>query len=277
MLGQFIIIVREGFEAVLIISLILAYLDRIKRRDLFRYVWYGISIAVLMSLVAGSLVWLLFGTIPIHVQGLFEGIVAWLAAIVISWMVYWMATRGRNIRNDVLERIELITTHGAVIELTSLSFLAVFREGMESVLFLIPFFLNEPLDTLIGSFLGGFVAFLLAYLIFNLGLRIDLHDFFYFTSILLLLLAGGLVGYGTHEIIEYLEYSGVRLGWLAEDAYVLPITSDSPMHHKNVVGSILAVMFGYSVRAEWARVILHLTYLAVSMYVITRTYRKNML
>ncbi len=153
-------------------------------------------------------------------------------------------------------------------------FLVMLREGMESVIFLIPFLSNEPFNTLLGASLGTFVAFILAYLVFSLGLRINLRNFFYFTGIFLVLLAGGLIGYGTHEIIEYLKYSGIQLGWLAKDAYALPIAPDNLLHHKNVVGSILATMFGYSVRAEWARMISHLSYLTIALYATRKIYRR---
>jgi high-affinity iron transporter len=106
-------------------------------------------------------------------------------------------------------------------------------------------------------------------------MRINLRNFFYLTSILLIFLAGGLAGYGVHELLEYYEKTGVRIGWLAEPAYSLNIPEDSPLHHKGIVGSIFAVMFGYSISPEWARIIIHLIYLTIMLPIITWIYRKH--
>ncbi|HJX23941.1 MAG TPA: FTR1 family protein, partial [Candidatus Bathyarchaeia archaeon] len=113
----------------------------------------------------------------------------------------------------------------------------------------------------------------LAYVLFAVGMKINMRQFFYFTSILLVLLAGGLAGYGVHELIEY---SGPEAwGVLGQLAYNLNIPSDSLLHHKGIVGSIFAVMFGYTVAAEWARVIVHLSYVALVLPLIIWVYKKR--
>jgi high-affinity iron transporter len=106
-------------------------------------------------------------------------------------------------------------------------------------------------------------------------MELNLRRFFYYTSILLTLLAAGLAGYGTHELLEYSESIGLELGWVAEPAYALSISSDSAFHHKGAIGSILAVLFGYTVKAEWLRVIAHLTYLVIVLPLLIRTYSKR--
>jgi len=90
----------------------------------------------------------------------------------------------------------------------------------------------------------------------------------------LVLLAGGLAGYGVHELVEYSEETGIDLAWPSEYAYVLDVSKDSPLHHKGLVGSIFAVMFGYTVNAEWAKVIVHSTYLATVLPMVVSVYRK---
>jgi high-affinity iron transporter len=101
-------------------------------------------------------------------------------------------------------------------------------------------------------------------------MKISLRRFFYFTSILLVLLAAGLIGYGIHELIEY---TGPEAwGWLGQSAYNLNIPEGNLFHHKGAVGSIFAVMFGYTVRAEWARGIIHVIYLAVVMPLVIWIY-----
>ncbi|MGQ9551636.1 MAG: FTR1 family protein [Candidatus Bathycorpusculaceae bacterium] len=105
-------------------------------------------------------------------------------------------------------------------------------------------------------------------------MKINLQRFFYFTSIMLILFAGGLAGYGTHELLEYYEETSFKVGWLSEPAYALAIPADSPFHHKGVIGSIFAVMFGFTISAEWARMIVHISYLAIALPLVIWVYRK---
>ncbi|MGQ9780902.1 MAG: FTR1 family protein [Nitrososphaeria archaeon] len=91
---------------------------------------------------------------------------------------------------------------------------------------------------------------------------------------MLILLAGGLAGYGTHELLEYYEENGFKVGWLSKPAYALAVPVDSPFHHKGVIGSIFAVMFGYTVSAEWARIIVHISYLTIALPLVVWVYRK---
>lgn len=275
MLGQLLIMLREGLEAALIISIMLAYLTRTRRHRLSRYVWYGVSLAVVLSLALGASIWLFHGSLPDMAQALFEGLTALLAAAILSTMIYWMVTRGSKIEAEMERRVESFTTQKAIFGLASLSFTVVFREGLESVLFLMPFLVNEFMTTLIGSLVGISMAIMMAYMIFVIGMKINLRSFFYFTSILLIFLAGGLTGYGTHELIEYAEKVGIGLNWLSVNAYVLPIPPDNPLHHKNILGSILAVLFGYTVKAEWARVIVQLAYLTVALPYILMMYQRD--
>lgn len=274
-MGQFLLAFREALEAALITALILAYLARTKRNPLTRYAWYDIYLAVAASLVFGASIWFMYGNLSGPTKALFEGIAALFAVLVLSFMIYWMASKGKELKMEVERQLESIVTRGATLALTSFSFVVVFREGLETVLFLTPFLFEDAISTLVGASLGIVASLALAYAVFVVGMKIDIRKFFYFTSILLVLLAGGLAGYGVHELVEYSEEIGIELGWFGEHAYVLDIPKDSPFHHKGVVGSILAVMFGYTVNAEWARVIVHLTYLAIALPLVIWVYRKD--
>lgn len=275
MLGQYLVTFRETLEAALITAIILSYLARSGKHGLSRYVWYGAALAVANSLTLGTLAWFAYGILPETLKLLFEALTAFVAVIVLSSMIYWMALRGRNIREEMEKRVETAASRSARISLSSLSFIVVFREGFETVLFLTPFLLVDTMTTLVGMFLGISTAVLLAYSIFVVGMKINLKRFFYFTSIMLILLAGGLAGYGTHELIEYYEETGFEVGWLSEPAYTLNIPADSPFHHRGAVGSIFAVMFGYTTSAEWARVIVHAAYLMVALPLVFWVHRKR--
>ena len=275
MIGQFLLAFREVFEAALITAIILAYLKRTKKSAFSRYAWYGVYLASAASLVSGASIWFVYGSLAGPAKSLFEGVAALFAVSVLSYMIYWMAAKGKEIRMEVEKRLETIATRGATIALTSFSFIIVFREGLETVLFLTPFLPKDVVGTLAGVLLGTAASVALGYTIFVVGMRINIRKFFYFTSILLVLLAAGLTGDGVHELIEYSEGVGIEPGWLGQHAYVLDIPKDSPLHDTGVIGSILAVMFGYTVSAEWARVIVHLAYLAIALPLVISVYKNN--
>jgi len=266
---------REALEAALITAIILAYLARTKRKPLIRYAWYGVYLAVAASFVLGTLIWFIYGGLSGPAKALFEGVAALFAVLVLSSMIYWMARKGKELRKEVERRVKEISTRGATLALASFSFIVVFREGLETVLFLTPFLLDDATGTLLGAFLGVVSSLVLAYAIFVVGMKINIRKFFYFTSILLVLLAGGLAGYGIHELTEYSEDSGIELGWLGEYAYSLDVPSESPFHHEGIIGSVFAVTFGYTVKAEWARVIVHLGYLAITLPLVMLAYQKK--
>ena len=273
MLGQYLIAFREVLEAALITSIVLAYLSRTGRGRLSRYVWYGVFSAAATSVVLGAVIISAYGRLSESMKPLFEGVAALIAVAVLSFMIYWMATKGKELKAEVERRVESIATRGAAVGLVSFAFVAVFREGLETVLFLTPLLVDDVAGTVAGLLLGTVTSLGLAYAIFFAGMKISIRRFFYFTSILLVLLAGGLAGYGVHELIEYTGEGA--WGLLGQRAYALNIASDNPFHHKGVVGSIFAVMFGYTVSAEWARIIIHLSYLIIALPLVLWVYRRK--
>lgn len=273
MLGQYLIAFREVLEATLIVSIVLAYLTRTDRGNLSRFIWLGVVSASVTSVILGLSIWLVYGLLSKPVQALFEGVAALIAVAVLSSMIFWMATKGRDLRADVERRVEAIATRRAALGLASFAFIAVFREGLETVLFLTPFLVTDTIGTAAGLSLGILTSLAFAYAVFRVGMKIDIRRFFYFTSILLILLAGGLAGYGMHELVEYT--GSASWGRLGQTAYDLNIPSDSPLHHKGIVGSIFVVIFGYTIKAEWARVIVHLLYLAVALPSVAWVYKRK--
>ncbi len=273
LLGQFLLAFREALEAALITAIILAYLKRTGRSFLSKHVWYGVYGAVGASAVTGIFVWYLYGSLAGSMKALFEGVAALLAVLVLSSMIYWMARKGKELRVEVEKRVKDIVTRGTTLALASFSFIVTFREGFETVLFLTPFLVDDAAGTFVGAFLGVVGSVILAYGVFVAGMKINIRKFFYFTSILLVLLAGGLAGYGVHELVEYT--GSASWGWLGQPAYSLAISSESAFHHKGVVGSVFAVMFGYTVEAEWARLLVHLAYLAIAVPLVLHVYRKK--
>lgn len=272
--AQYVLTFREVLEAALLAAIILAFLVKTGRSSLARYAWYGVYAATAASFGIGAAVLVAYGTLSEVDKVLFEGMAALIAVAVLTSMIYWMAVRGRAIKGEVESRVEAAVTHGAMVGLASLTFVLVFREGLETVLFLTPFLVEDVGSTVLGALLGLGAGIALAYAIFRVGLKLDLRKFFYFTSILLILIAGGLAGYGVHELIKYAELRAVDLGWFGATAYALPILSDSLFGHKGAIGSIFAVMFGYTTSSEWGRLVVHVTYLAIALPLIIIVYRR---
>lgn len=273
--AQYLLTFREVLEAALLTAIILAFLKRTGRATLTRYAWYGVSGATAGSVALGAAVILVFGALDEATEKLFEGAAAIIAVAVLTSMIYWMAVKGRRLKAELEGRVEIAVTQGSAIGLASLTFVLVFREGLETVLFLTPFFGLDLLGTAIGVVLGTAFGLGLAYGVFRVGLKLDLRKFFYFTSLLLVLVAAGLLGYGVHELIEYGDETGAYgLGWWATRAYDLGIPSGDLFHHDGAIGSVFKVLFGYAVAPEWARLIAHTAYLVVVVPLIVIVYQK---
>jgi len=270
MIGQYLITFREVLEAAIIVAIIIAYLRRTERNRQIKDVWTGVGLSMFASIVLGAAILRLYGGLA--EKELFEGIASYIAVIVLTSMIYWMATKGKNLKAEIERKVSKAINPLALISFT---FIVVFREGLETVLFLTPFATQDLGGTLVGLLLGSVSALMLAYLIYGVGMRINLRTFFYYSSILLVFVAAGLAGYGTHELIEWAEEEGMHLGFIEEPAYNLGISEDSVFHHKGAIGSIFAVLFGYSVKMEWGRIIVQFGYLITALYLVLRAYGKE--
>jgi len=274
MFGQYLITFREVLEAALIISIIVAYFIRTRKEQLIRYVWVGVLIAVAVSAIIAVVVGVIYGGLSSESAKLFEGVAALIAVAVLTSMILWMALRAKFLKQEINEKVSQTLKRGTVMGLVGFSFIVVFREGFETVLFLVPFGASDVGGTIVGASLGMITALALSYLIFTIGIKIDLGRFFYLSSILLILLAAGLLGYGIHELISYQAATGAETGWLGTYAFNMGIPDGSVFHHKGAVGSIFAVMVGYSVKMEWGRIIAHLSYLLIFLPLTIIAYRK---
>jgi high-affinity iron transporter len=273
--AQYLLTFREVLEAALLSAIILAFLSKTGRANLTRYAWYGIAAATVASVAIGGAVLAIYGALGEAAEKLFEGFAAILAVAVLTSMIYWMALKGRHLKRDVEGRVETAVSQGTMLGLASVTFVLVFREGLETVLFLTPYLGLDLPGTAVGAILGLGFGIGLAYAVFRVGIKLDLRKFFYFTSLLLVLVAAGLLGYGVHELIEYGGVTGAySLGWWATSPFRLPFPPGDALHHDGVIGSVFKVMFGYAVAPEWARIVAHAVYLFVVLPLVVIVYRK---
>ncbi|MET1124072.1 MAG: FTR1 family protein [Archaeoglobaceae archaeon] len=268
MMGQLVITLREGFEAALLVAVLVAYLKRSGRVEEVRFAYYGTAAAILAGFAIAAAVILAYGGLQGEQKELFEGFASYLAVAVLTYMILWMA--GRDVRGEVDRKAEVRFRWG----IAAIAFVFVVREVIETVLFLAPFASADFTSTVTGAVAGIVAALVLAVLILKFEYRMSLRKFFYVTSVLLAFIAAGLLGYGTHEFVEVLEEKGLEHP-IFEKAYSLGIDESHPLHHKGLIGGVLAVMFGYSASMEWIRLILQLGYLAAMLLLIQGAYARN--
>lgn len=195
MFVPFLIMLREGLEAALIVSLIASYLKRTQRSRWFGAMWAGVAIAVALCFALGWFINETTGEFPQKQQELFEGLVAVIAVIILTWMVFWMRKVSRNVKAQLEDAVDSALQKGnsSGWALVLMVFLAVAREGLESVFFLLAAFQQDvgyapPL----GALLGLATAIVLGMMIYWGGVRLNLASFFKWTSLFIIFVAAGL-------------------------------------------------------------------------------------
>ena len=195
MLATFVIGLREGLEASLIIGIIAAFLKQSNRTDALRKVWLGVGAAVLLCLAVGITLQLVSASLPQREQEMLECVVAAIAVVMVSYMVLWMRKHSRDLKSDLQHATGSALARGSAGALVVMAFLAVLREGFETAVFLLAAFQSalSPVQAAIGVLLGVAVAVALGYLIYRGGVKLNLSRFFRITGVVLVLVAAGLV------------------------------------------------------------------------------------
>jgi high-affinity iron transporter len=204
----FVIGLREGLEASLIVGIIAAFLCRTGRPDALKSVWIGIAAAVAICLGIGVGLEALNSSLPHKQQEGLETVIALIAVATVTWMVVWMKRNARGMKASIEESAAGALAKGTTTALVAMAFFAVLREGFETAVFLLAAFQasTTPLASGVGVVLGIGTALVLGYLIYRGGVRIDLARFFRLTGFVLVLVAAGLVSSALH--------SGHEAGWI---------------------------------------------------------------
>ncbi|MCA1726704.1 MAG: FTR1 family protein, partial [Actinobacteria bacterium] len=202
--AAFVITLREGLEIALILAIVLAYLNKIDRRDLHRQVWLGAAAAAVVSAIAGAVIWIVAQGLSHRAAEAFEGVTTLVAVGFVTWMIFWMRRHAAGIKGELQGRVELAVGSGAV-SLPVVAFFVVIREGLETALFMFSAYRAgeaDPMLRTVGAILGLALAFGAGYLIYRGGLKLNLRTFFRVTGVLLIIVAATLVRYGLHELYE---------------------------------------------------------------------------
>jgi high-affinity iron transporter len=203
-LGNYLIGLREGLEAALVVTILVAFLVRSDRRRRLPHVWAGVGVAVAVSIGFGAVLqFVAQGLLSNEARELFEAVTSIAAVAFVTWMIFWMRRFARAIAGDLRGRLEHALAIGA-LAVVAMAFLAVVREGLETALLFYSAALaaSGTAVPLLGLGAGLATSVLLGWLIYAGAIRINLTVFFRWTGALLVLVAAGILKYGVHDLQE---------------------------------------------------------------------------
>src|SRR5215472_1799916 len=256
MLATLVIFLREGVEASMIIAILLAYLNRIGRRDHFRDVFLGVGAALILATAGGAAAYETIRTYAgSRAQTIFETATYLLAAAVLTYMTFWMRKHARSLSKELRARTDAALDGRARWGLGLLAFQAVGREGLETVVFTLAIiFSTSTAGALGGAVIGLVGALVISFVIYRLGHNINLAKFFTVIGVLLMVFAAALLA----NAVENLQ----QLGWL-------PVLA-SPMWHSgsllsegSAFGDVMHSFFGYSDAPTPLQLLIYAGYLAI--------------
>lgn len=264
MLVPFLIMLREGIEAALIVGIVASYLKRSGSSSMMPGVVIGVLLAVALSFFVGAGLQVAMAEFPQKEQEFFEGVVGLIAVVMLTSMVFWMRKAGPSVQGDLQESVRSALAGGKRREwaLIGVVFLAVAREGLESVFFLLAIFQQSAgWHAPLGAVLGLLCAVVIGYGIYSGGLRLNLRRFFRITGVFILLVSAGLLA----GVLRKFHEAGV---WNHFQHVVFDIDHVLPMD--SPVGAVLSGMFGYQSAPVTGEVVVYLVFLAVSLYFFLR-------
>jgi high-affinity iron transporter len=267
-LGNALIGLREGLEAGLVVSILVAFLVRTGRRSELPKVWFGVGIAVVVCVGVTAALALAQQQLTFEAQEGFGGSLSIIAVAFVTWMIFWMRGAARSISAELRGKLENALQMGP-LAVVVMATLAVGREGLETALF---FFTaaqaaGETTQPLIGFLIGIAVAIGLAYLIYRGAISIDLGRFFSVTGVLLIIVAAGILAYGMHDLQEAGIVPG--LNTLAFDVSTA-VPPDS------WYGTLLKGIFNFSPQTTVAEAIVWVAYVVIVLPLFLRPQRSHM-
>jgi high-affinity iron transporter len=255
MLASFLLALREGIEAALIVGIVLGALRKMNRTQLNAQVWRGVIAAVGLSVVAALALNALGAEFEGAAEEIFEGAAMITAALLLTWMIVWMRRQAGSLKQEIESNVrEAAGSKNSGQALFWLAFLAVGREGFELVLFLIAAQMSsDAIQTTIGAVIGLALALALGWMIFATSKRLSLQQFFSVTNVLLILFAAGLVAHGVHEFNEAgIIPNGIEHVW----------DVNAIINEKETFGQLLTALFGYNGNPSLTEVIAYWLYFA---------------
>lgn len=270
MLSSYLLSLREGLEAALIIGIVIGALRKIRRADLASAAWFGAFSAVIVSILSAILLANFGVSLAGNAEKIFEGFTMLIAAALLTWMIFWMSRQSRTLKSDLEEGVNMAVVSTGRRGIFWLAFAAVVREGIELALFLTAaFFVGgqsqvtaNTAQTLAGALLGLGTALLLGWTFLATTVRLDLHRFFQVTGVLLILFAAGLISSGVHEFNE--------AGWIP--AIIGQVWDmNRIVDERSLPGQLLKTLFGYNGNPSLTEMLAYFAYLAVVVISLRHT------
>ena len=272
MLPSYLLSLREGLEAALIIGIVLGALRKIRRTDLVPALWLGTFIAVGVSILAAVLLTLFGLNLEGNAEKIYEGFTMLIAAGILTWMIFWMSGQARHLKGELEDGVNKAAARYATGKraIFWLAFVAVVREGVELALFITAAFFvgnNEniglnTIQTLAGVVLGLGTAILLGWSLLATTARLDLRRFFQVTGFMLILFAAGLVAHGVHEFNE--------ISWIPSIVeHVWDVNAF--IDETSIMGELLKTLFGYNGNPSLTEMIGYFGYLIIVTFLFTRS------
>jgi high-affinity iron transporter len=265
LLGNLLIGLREGLEAALVVSILVAFLVRTDRRGALPKVWLGVGIAVAVSVGVTFVLTLTRQALTFEAQETFGGVLSIVAVGFVTWMIFWMRGAARSISGELRGRLEgaLQMGSGAVVVMAAL---AVGREGLETAFF---FFAaaqaaGETTGPLVGFLAGIAIAVVIAYLVYRGAVTLNMGRFFTVTGVLLILVAAGILAYGVHDLQE----AGILPGLTT-----LAFDVSSAVPPDSWYGVLLKGVFNFSPATTVLEAIVWVAYVAVVLPLFLRPSR----
>jgi high-affinity iron transporter len=265
MLSTFLIALREGLEAALIVGILVAYLVKTGRNHLLAPLWIGVGTAITASLALGGFLSFTSAELSDRGEEFFAGTTSFLAVGFVTWMVFWMKRAARGLRDELHGKVDSAVGAGS-LAIAVTAFVAVVREGLETALFIYTNFktVGAASSATIGLILGLALAVALGYLIYNRSVKINLSKFFQITGTALIIVAAGVLSYGIHEYQE--------LGWLpGVDSYIWDVTSW--MAKDSILATVLAGSIGFDTTTSWLQFIVAGAYIGIILWLYLKPAR----
>ncbi|WP_110598419.1 iron uptake transporter permease EfeU [Salinicola lusitanus] len=262
MLVPFLIMLREGLEAALVVGIIASYLRQTGRGAWMPAVWIGIFLAAALALFVGAGLQFASAEFPQRQQELFEALVGFLAVGVLTWMVMWMRRAASGMRRELTRSLDRAFGSGRrhTYALIGMVFLAVAREGLESIFFLLAVFQQSSSSAApLGALLGLVVAAVAGLALYRGSLKLPLAHFFRLTGLFILLVAAGLFAGSVRALHE----AGL---WNHAQDVVFDLSDRLPLD--TPLGSLFSGIFGYQPAPTVSEVVAYIGYLAVASWLL---------
>jgi high-affinity iron transporter len=264
--GNYLIGLREGLEASLVVVILIAYLVRSDRRHLLPRIWTGIAVAVAVSLAFGALLTWGPRRLTFEAQEAIGGSLSIIAVGFVTWMVFWMARHARGLSGELRGKVDAAAGASA-LSLVLMAALAVGREGLETALFLwaatqaVSDNNGSTTTPLLGALLGILTAVAMGYAFYKGVLKINLSKFFTWTGAILIVVAGGVLAYGFHDLQEAGILPGIR-----NKAFDISDTLDPD----SWIGTLLKGTFNFQPDPTWLQVVAWLVYVVPTLFIFLR-------